>query len=619
MMMPRARGAALARVALLLSFLVASLARSTGPASCDARSGHGASDSGDGGYTLVVSNASLNVSAVAPSTRLELVLTAPGGSAFKGFVMHASNTGTFAVVNALDSQLANACHGGNAVGHRSASSKSSVRAYYTAPAANGAVTVTAQAVESRMTVYEVPLTVTVVGAIEDEDDDEEDDANDDSSSSSSNLYEFSSALASDATLSWTVGPADATAYFDALRSGEVAFAIETTRSNAASVAVAFQSKESDGAMFPADAVLAWLDFDDAASNGFVGSYALRSYDADAGVVGPENEKLDVHTVSVERRRVDDEKTSLIARFVAKTDDVAAALGVADAFGESETSSEIARVAYAIGSVPGKAYHDLGRGSVFVNLHVGGDGERFVSKSATLKRKRFQAHAAVALGAFFSMSLGTLVSGFLKKQLVKDWFRMHVAFQTIGSLLVVAALAIALRESRGETSVAFEWGRADSDVKKRAHGAVGVALVVCVVAQVALGFFREAKGTLLRGREKQKRTRLDGHEERFGGSIRDADVERETYERSYGQSAPPLRKAHVGMGWLLVLGGFANAIVGSVLFERLVYRDTVDVAVDGATKTRSAFWYVAWTLFGVVAALFCLRVFWSKKGLGAAPK
>jgi hypothetical protein len=516
MMMPRARGAALARGALLLSFLVASLARSTGPASCDARSGHGASDSGDGGYTLVPSNSSVNVSAVAPSTRLELVLTAPGGSAFKGFVMHASNTGTFAVVNALDSQLVDACHGGNAVGHRSAASKSNVRAYFTAPAANGAVTVTAQAVESRMTVYEVPLTVTVVGAIEDDEGDVEgDDSDDDSSSSSSNLYEFSSALASDATLSWTVGPADATAYFDALRSGEVAFAIETTRSDAASVAVAFQSKESDGAMFPADAVLAWLDFDDAAT-GFVGSYALRSYDADAGVVGPENEKLDVHTVSVERRRVetDDEKTSLIARFVAKTNDVSAALGVADAFGESETSSS-ARVAYAIGSVPGKAYHDLGRGSVFVNLHVGGDGERFVSKSATLKRKRFQAHGAVALGAFFSMSLGTLVSGFLKKQLGQDWFKLHVAFQLIGSLLVIAALAIALRESRGETSVAFEWGRADSDVTKRAHGGVGVALVVCVVGQVALGFFREAKGTLLRGARKQKRTQeADGHEERW---------------------------------------------------------------------------------------------------------
>jgi acyl-coenzyme A thioesterase PaaI-like protein len=301
------------------------------------------------------------------------VLTAPGGSVFKGFVMHASNTGTFAVVNALDSQLVDVCHGGNAVGHRSAASKSNVRAYFTAPATNGAVTVTAQAVESRMTVYEVQITVTVVGAIEDEED-EGDDSDDDSSSSSSNLYEFSSALASDATLSWTVGPADATAYFDALRSGEVAFAIETTRSDAASVAVAFQSKESDGAMFPADAVLAWLDFDDAAT-GFVGSYALSSYDADAGVVGPENEKLDVHTVSVERRRVetDDEKTSLIARFVAKTDDVSAAARRRRRVWRKRNVIRRRASRTPIGSVPRKAYHDLGRGSVFVNLHVGGDG------------------------------------------------------------------------------------------------------------------------------------------------------------------------------------------------------------------------------------------------------
>ena len=63
--------------------------------------------------------------------------------------------------------------------------------------------------------------------------------------------------------------------------------------------------------------------------------------------------------------------------------------------------------------------------------------------------------------------------------------------------------------------------------------------------------------------------------------------------------------------------FANAIVGAVLFERLVNRDTVDVAVDGATKTRSAFWYVAWTLFGVVAELFCLRVFSFFRFSGAA--
>ena len=44
----RARGAALPRFALLMSLLVAAHARSSGPASCDARSGHGAADVGDG-------------------------------------------------------------------------------------------------------------------------------------------------------------------------------------------------------------------------------------------------------------------------------------------------------------------------------------------------------------------------------------------------------------------------------------------------------------------------------------------------------------------------------------------------------------------------------------------
>ena len=51
---------------------------SSGPASCDARSGHGAADVGDGGYALAVSDASVDVTAVAPNTRLELVLVAPG-------------------------------------------------------------------------------------------------------------------------------------------------------------------------------------------------------------------------------------------------------------------------------------------------------------------------------------------------------------------------------------------------------------------------------------------------------------------------------------------------------------------------------------------------------------
>ena len=74
---------------------------------------------------------------------------------------------------------------------------------------------------------------------------------------------------------------------------------------------------------------------------------------------------------------------------------------------------------------------------------------------------------------------------------------------------------------------------------------------------------------------------------------------------------------------MALGGFANAIVGAGLFERLVARDTGHVDTDGATKTQTAFSYAAWTGFGVVAAFFCLRVFSSGRRkevevVGASP-
>ena len=57
----RARGAALPRFALLMSLLVAAHARSSGPASCDARSGHGAADVGDGGYALLQEGVAWNL------------------------------------------------------------------------------------------------------------------------------------------------------------------------------------------------------------------------------------------------------------------------------------------------------------------------------------------------------------------------------------------------------------------------------------------------------------------------------------------------------------------------------------------------------------------------------
>ena len=425
----RARAAALTRVALLLSFLAASGARSSGPASCDARVGHGASDAGVGGYALVVSNASVDVAAVAPNTRLELLLAAPAGAAFKGFVMHASNAGTFAVADALVSRLAESCHDGNALGHRSASSKTEVRAYFTAPATGGAVTVTAQAVESRMVVYEVRLELTVVGndGVADEAREEERDDSDDSDDFFSS-YAFSSSLASDATLRWTVGPADATVHAPAIGPSQVAFAIETTRAGARSIAVAFQRREGEGAMFPADAVVAWLAFDDddpgSIPNGHVGSYALVSYDAATGVVGPPNANLEITRGAVERGGRLGSRT-LTARFVAERDDVTRATSVVDAFSETSDSNAV-RVAYAVSTRAAKAYHDLGRGASFVNLAKGGRATRSVARSALLKKRRFLAHGAVALAAWSCFLIGALVAAFGNK---KSRLESHTTLDT----------------------------------------------------------------------------------------------------------------------------------------------------------------------------------------------
>ena len=619
----RARGAALPRFALLMSLLAAAHARSSGPASCDARSGHGAADVGDGGYALFVSDASVDVTSVAPNTRLELVLVAPAGSAFKGFVMHASNKGRFAVADALVSQLVGSCYDGNAVGHRSASSKSEIRAFFTAPATGGAVTVTAQAVASRMDVYETSLELTVVGSggedAEDTEDTEDEDDDDDA------YYSFSSKLASDVTLRWTVGPADATAVTPAVAASEVAFAIETHRADAASIAVAFQSREGEGAMFPAEAVIAWLapiettDVDDAMGPnnevGHVGSYALTSYDAATGVVGPLNPNLEIRDGSIERRVRSNGVNVLIARFVARKDDVSRATSVADAFAGEAPYYESVRVAYAASAVAGKAYHDLGRGVAFVNF-VTGTFSRSTARSARLKRDRFFAHGAVALAAWFCFGFGTLISAFFKKNVFHQnrkqtrWFVAHVASQTCGALLAVAALAVALRESKGETGAAFDWARSDASDQKKAHGACGVALVFCVAAQVALGAFREAKD----GVREAKRADADGDVQTSRATETTVsgldDGNRVVVEREKRKTRKtPLRKAHVALGWLLALGGFANAVVGAGLFRRLVARDGAfaDAAREDEHQSSSVFSEAAWTGFAILGAGLCLRV------------
>ena len=111
-----------------------------------------------------------------------------------------------------------------------------------------------------MTVYEVALQVTVVGSGgEDAEDTEDDASNEDEDDDEDQHYVFLETRAGrDAGLS-----ARGRDRSPRGRASEVAFAIGDARSDAASIAVAFQSREGEGgAMFPAEAVIAWLAFDD---------------------------------------------------------------------------------------------------------------------------------------------------------------------------------------------------------------------------------------------------------------------------------------------------------------------------------------------------------------------
>ena len=83
------------------------------------------------------------------------------------------------------------------------------------------------------------------------------------------------------------------------------------------------------------------------------------------------------------------------------------------------------------------------------------------------------------------------------------------------------------------------------------------------------------------------------------------------EREKRKTRAPLRKAHVALGWLIVLGGFANAAVGAGLFRRLVARDGAFADAGGSSREdehrSSVFSEAAWTGFAILGAGLCLRV------------
>ena len=572
-------------------------AYSSHPGSCDARSGHGALDSGDGGYTLTRASGALH-----PGERVVLTLSKPlGGADFAGFVISAS-AGTLEP-KSTNAAAAPACNSGNSVGHSSASPKSTAEAYLTLPSAGGVVEVKAHVVVHRMTVHEITLRLDVPSSSS---------SNDLPSprgcSASSLGYRCVVALAPSVNLHWTSGGAaeaedepeadaapessSAEPEFSSVPSGAVAFALETTDASARMASVAFQSTRM---MVPSVAVVGYVSDDGADAH--VGSYDVRGYSV-AGLVGPGASSLPIRNASAERTS----RGSLIVRFAANITDV----GVGRFDG---TASGDAHVGWALASRAAVAYHDGSHGAVAIDF---ADAASAVRADTRVAARRNRTHGALMLAGFSAMLAGS-VAAFLGKAFAEEtredektktrrqtrrqtamenetrdatenetanegrghdeeraeaetketetrkppwklhahklasvlgsaWIHAHRASQIAGATLALAGFAVALTREETETRAPFEWGSYTFDGDEEtaaaeraavAHGVVGVVVVAVVAAQFALAAMREPKKTPAEDSPKKTPSRK-------------------------------IRDAHVLLGWFATVVGLANCVVGAWL-------------------------------------------------------
>ena len=548
-------------------------AYSSHPGSCDARSGHGALDSGDGGYTLTRASGALH-----PGERVVLTLSKPlGGADFAGFVISAS-AGTLLEPKSTNAAAAPACNSGNSVGHSSASPKSTAEAYLTLPSAGGVVEVKAHVVVHRMTVHEITLRRDVPSSSS---------SNDLPSprgcSASSLGYRCVVALAPSVNLHWTSGGAaeaedepeadaapessSAEPEFSSAPSGAVAFALETTDASARMASVAFQSTRM---MVPSVAVVGYVSDDGADAH--VGSYDVRGYSV-AGLVGPGASSLPIRNASAERTS----RGSLIVRFAANITDVG--MGRFDG-----TASGDAHVGWALASRAAVAYHDGSHGAVAIDF---ADAASAVRADTRVAARRNRTHGALMLAGFSAMLAGS-VAAFLGKAFAEEtredektktrrqtrrqtrrrtamengtrdatenetaneghdeeraeaetketetrkppwklhahklasvlgsaWIHAHRASQIAGATLALAGFAVALTREETETRAPFEWGSYTFDgdeetaAAERAAVAHGVVGVV-VVAVVAAQFARRRDAPPKRRRRKiRPKRRLRG--------------------------------------------------------------------------------------------------------------
>ena len=496
-------------------------AHSSRPGSCDARAGHGASDSGDGGYTLTRTSGALD-----PGARVVVTLSKPvGGSDFKGFVIRAS-AGTLAP-KSTNAAAATSCDSGNAVGHSSSSSKSSAEAYLTLPSAGGAVTVTAHVVVAKMTVHETTLRLEVASPPAPPTPPSPPPAPialpaPRGCASSSLGYRCVVALAPSVNLHWTPGGVAndddegnertrdgntrtrnrSSSSASSVPAGRVAFALETTDASARAASVAFQSTAS---MVPSVAVVGYASDDGAIAS--VGSYDVRGYSV-AGLVGPNASSLPIADASVERTS----RGSLIVRFAANVADVGAGRFDGSASGDRH-------VGWSLASSAGTAYHDIGRGAATIDFANAASVVRAETRAAA---RRIRTHGALTQAGFVAMLVGSVVAFLGKEDAAESftrggdgrtsssrpdvkkgsnasvvgeigddaeraetrsrtrtrttpsandtgttsgkkslsgsvWIRAHRASQIAGASLAIAGFAVALSREENETRGPFDWG------------------------------------------------------------------------------------------------------------------------------------------------------------------
>jgi hypothetical protein len=545
----------LASSAVALTLLASpALAYSSGAGGCSALTGHGTSaQSGAGGYTLT------HDGGASPSPGTQVTVTLTGSSTFMGFILK-TDAGTLAVKDGTNSKTVSACSG--AIGHRSAAGKSSVEAYLTLPATGGTtVTVSAQALTSKMTVYELSTTITTAASNDPSPPPSPPPpppaplqlvapagcdpsslgyacsakinggkTSDHSDHSDHNhrrrLLGASSSSAGEIIVHWTPGGVDLAAAGlssdVAVSHGHVAFAVQAKVAAGHSVGLSFQ--ETNSAMVPADAVIGWMGSD--GSNGQVGSYRLAGYSASD--VTPNNAGLPVYNTSVEAT-----SSETVVKFTAAAHDIGKERVVANGGG-------VHSIGYAVSSSASKSYHDVTHGAVSLDLTTGK-----VTAVEAPGADQWRTHGLLMSIAFAAMAVGATSSLVAHTSLVPNshmlnWHRFHYTTQAAASVIALVGLVLALDRDDADVTKPLDWSKGNADTVYKAHGAIGITVALIPVVQAMLGILREPA---------------------VGGSNPEGG------DKASNRAGTPKRSIHKVLGWSIVICGLLNCVFGAELLRR----------------------------------------------------